>query len=83
MKVANSKTLVTFASLALVLLFVAVSALVGSRAVASAGGAGQNMLLVALALVAAVYAATSGREERGAARESSALHITARGRGRS
>jgi hypothetical protein len=80
MKVTNSKTLVTFAGLALVVPFVAVSALVGARAVASAGGAGQNLLLLALALVAAVYAATSGREGRDAARESCALHITARGR---
>ena len=83
MKATHSKTLVTFAGLALVVPFVAISVFVGTRAVANAGGTGNDLVLLALALGAALYgvACGFGREESGAAGESCALHITARERG--
>ena len=82
MKVAHSKTLITFAGLALVLPFVIVAAYVGTRAVGGAESSEQGILLLCLALGGAFisFAGGAGRERAGATREANALHITARER---
>lgn len=82
MKTSNSKTLITFAGVALVVPFVAVAALVGARAVAGAETSGQGLLLTVLAVCGALLGAAGSyaRERAGDAREARALHITARPR---
>jgi hypothetical protein len=82
MKVAHSKTLITFAGLALVLPFVLVAAYVGTRAVGGAESSEQGLLLLCLALGGAFigFAGGAGREQSDATREANALHITARER---
>lgn len=82
MKVANSKTLVTFAGVALVVPFVAIAVLVGARALAGAESAEQNLLLAVMAICGVLLgvAGSYARERGGVAREARALHITARQR---
>ena len=84
MKVVNSKTFVPVAGIALVVPFVSAAAYVGARALGGAQAAGgQGLLLLCLALVGVLLGAVAGagRQKLGEARESNALHITARERG--
>ena len=84
MKVVNSKTFVPVAGIALVVPFVSAAAYVGARALGGAQAeGGQGLLLLCLALVGVLLGAVAGagRQKAGEARESDALHITARGRG--
>lgn len=84
MKAANSKTLITFAGVALVVPFVAAAALIGARAVSGAQSAEQGLVLTVMAVCGVLFGAAGSyaRERGGAGREVKALHITAR-RGRS
>ena len=84
MKVVNSKTLIPVAGIALVVPFVFAAAYVGARAVGGAQADGrQGLLLLCLALVGVLLGAVAGAalQQSGEARESNALHITARERG--
>lgn len=79
MKAAYNKTVVTFAGVALVVPFVAVAILVGTRAVAGVEGSEQGLLLAGVAFCGALFGCAGGysRERAGVAREARALHITA------
>ena len=82
MKAAQSKIVVTFASLALVLPFIAIAAFIATRAVGGTESQEQGLLLLGLAMCGALAGFVGGasRERAGAAREASVLHITARER---
>jgi hypothetical protein len=82
MKVVHSKTLIPVAGIALVVPFVSAAVYVGARAVGGAEGGGQGLLLMCLALVGVLLGAAAGaaRQKADEARESNALHITARER---
>jgi len=79
MKNVLTKTLVVVAGGMLVVPFVAAAALVGTRAVAGAGGAKQFLLLVALALVWTFLGGVKGFKQDGDdGREGNELPVTPR-----